>query len=133
MKTGCLFTAQRRGRIAISLSLPPFLRDMPRYCQLAPPGWMNGRFEGDPAKWQRCFRKAVLDKLDAAEVWAELHELAGDDEPILCCWERLDGTKPGEWCHRTLVAEWLNEKLGHEVTEIPPKPKQTRQLDLFAV
>lgn len=45
----------------------------------------------------------------------------------LCCFDDL--TKPGAWCHRTLLGEWLEEKLGIEVIEIN-KPSLSAQLRL---
>jgi hypothetical protein len=45
----------------------------------------------------------------------------------LCCFDDL--TKPGAWCHRTLLGGWLEENLGVEVIEIN-KPSQSAQLRL---
>jgi hypothetical protein len=50
---------------------------------------------------------AILAKLDPSEIYQTLGENA-----VLLCWE-----KPGEWCHRRLVAEWLEESLGIEISE----------------
>jgi uncharacterized protein (DUF488 family) len=49
----------------------------------------------------------VLGKLDPAKV---LDDLGGG--AILMCWE-----KPGEDCHRRLVAEWLEKHLSIKVPE----------------
>jgi hypothetical protein len=49
----------------------------------------------------------MLAKLDPAEVYHLLGENA-----VLLCWE-----KPGDACHRRLVAEWLERHLGIEVPE----------------
>ena len=59
---------------------------------------------------------AHLATLDPQATWERLHELAGDDEPVLLCYENLQ--KSGEWCHRTMVSEWFRRELGHEVPEI---------------
>ena len=48
-----------------------------------------------------------MDKLDPAQVAADLGPNA-----ILLCWE-----PPGKFCHRRLVAEWLEEHLGVEILE----------------
>lgn len=50
---------------------------------------------------------AILAKLDPAEIYQTLGTNA-----VLLCWE-----KPGEWCHRRLVAEWLEESLDMEISE----------------
>jgi hypothetical protein len=49
----------------------------------------------------------VLAQLDPAEI-----ALALGDNAVLLCWE-----KPGEWCHRRMVAEWLEQALGIEIPE----------------
>ncbi len=49
----------------------------------------------------------ILAKLDPAELYAPLGENA-----VLLCWE-----KPGDACHRRLVAEWLEAALGIEIPE----------------
>jgi hypothetical protein len=49
----------------------------------------------------------MLARLDPAKLYAELGENA-----VLLCWE-----KPGEGCHRRMVAEWFEEALGVVVPE----------------
>lgn len=54
------------------------------------------------------FEREVLDKLDADMVFAELSALAGDQTFALICYER-----PGDFCHRHLVAEWFCKNYYH--------------------
>jgi len=54
------------------------------------------------------FQRHVLDKLDPAKVLADL-----GPEAILLCWE-----KPGDDCHRHLVAKWLEKHLDIKVDEL---------------
>jgi hypothetical protein len=49
----------------------------------------------------------MLAQLDPAEIYQTLGENA-----VLLCWE-----KPGDACHRRLVAEWLEAALGIEIPE----------------
>jgi len=56
----------------------------------------------------------ILSKLDAQQVYEELGESA-----ILLCYE-----KPGDFCHRQLVAEWFKTELGILVPEYE-KPEIT--------
>jgi len=74
----------------------------------------------DDDEYVRRYREEVLSKLDPGRVYADL----GDDA-ILLCWER-----PGTFCHRRLVAEWFEEKLGVSVLEVgegdADDPMQTR-------
>lgn len=54
------------------------------------------------------YQKEVLDKLDAKQVYEELGENA-----VLLCWER-----PEKFCHRRMVARWLEKELGVKITEL---------------
>jgi len=54
------------------------------------------------------FYEEVLGVLDPRKVYEELGE-----DAILLCWEQ-----PGEFCHRRLVAQWLEEALDIEIEEI---------------
>lgn len=51
---------------------------------------------------------AMLDQLDAEDVYRELGENA-----VLLCWE-----PPNVFCHRRMVAEWLEDSLGVNITEV---------------
>ena len=53
------------------------------------------------------YKRVVLSNLDPAKVYADL------SDAILLCWER-----PGEDCHRRLVAEWIESSLGVKVPEM---------------
>lgn len=50
------------------------------------------------------FRRRVLDWLNPDEVVRELHKLTDKPDIALVCYER-----PERFCHRHLVADWLNE------------------------
>lgn len=55
------------------------------------------------------FQKEVLDGLDATEVVLDFSRMAygfnaGENDIALICYE-----KPSDFCHRHLVAEWLNK------------------------
>ena len=88
-----------------------------------PPNWFKGskypelypswdmiveyKKNGDKQAYTRAYYKQVLDKLNPDKVWADLKD------NTLLCWE-----KSGEFCHRRLVAAWLNEKLGEKIEEV---------------
>lgn len=81
-----------------------------RYAPLAPPADLLRRAKAG-LPWPEYvleYRETVLDRLDPAKVYADL------SEAIILCWE-----KPGDNCHRRLVAEWLEKSLGVEVPELP--------------
>lgn len=51
------------------------------------------------------FNEEVLSPINADDIIHELYSLAGknqDEDIVLICYE-----KPGDFCHRHLVAEWL--------------------------
>ena len=54
-----------------------------------------------------------LKNLSAKSVVKELEELSLGKDVVLLCHE-----KAGEFCHRRLVADWLNRELGIEVPEL---------------
>src|SRR5207249_4653957 len=97
-------SARHPDAVAISQGVPRFYRGK-RYMPLAPPRWLLKA--KDPELFDREYRKQ-LDSLDAKQVAEDL----GPDA-ILLCWESFNVR-----CHRRLVAEWLEEKLGIVVPEL---------------
>ena len=80
------------------------------YKKLAPKYWFFKKYkeDGDEKFYTEQYQKEVLDKLDAQIVFNELGE-----DAILLCWE-----SPEKFCHRHLVADWLNKKLDIKITEL---------------
>ena len=77
---------------------------------------MDWKLTGDNEQYIKCFKEQVLNTLKADEVVFELidtvYYLNGTDMDIaLVCYE-----KPGDFCHRHLVAEWLREN-GYDCEE----------------
>ncbi|EOY8363272.1 hypothetical protein AIT68_004872 [Salmonella enterica subsp. salamae] len=122
MKTSCFSLYRGDGRISIARYAP---RNTPAgyriYSKLAPGTWFNSVSE---AKYNELFRNEILARLDPQRTWDELHAMTGGYEPVLLCWE-----KPGEFCHRHLVAGWFERELGVTVSEYDPKA--TPQQALF--
>lgn len=81
--------------VAISQGIPKFFKGK-RYMALAPP-WSLVK-----EKNEAVFRNAYLKQLAALDPQEVLAALG--DHAILLCWE-----KPGVFCHRQVVAEWLRE------------------------
>jgi len=75
-----------------------------QYAKLAPPAWA---LKLGAKEFDRIYF-AQLARLDAAEVYKELGE-----DAILLCWEDFNIR-----CHRRLVAEWLERKLGVTIPEL---------------
>jgi len=78
-----------------------------RYKALAPPRELIDI--KDEALFRKLYHEQVLAHLDPATVYRELGEKA-----ILLCWE-----SPGKFCHRRVVAEWLEKALNIKVDEKP--------------
>jgi hypothetical protein len=115
MKTSNFWIYKGAGRISISRYQPRFLpKDYAVFKALAPGAWFN---KVDEAEYRRLYQE-ILDSLNPREVWDELHRLAGEAEPVLLCYE-----KPGEFCHRRIVAEWFYNELGKMVRKYAPVPK----------
>ncbi len=64
-------------------------------------------------KYETMF-KEILAKVDPASIVNELHTIGDGGDVALLCYEGLHSEE--EWCHRTMVADWLRE-IGVEVTE----------------
>lgn len=69
----------------------------------------------------------ILDKLDASAIIRNIENFSGGRDVALCCYE-----KPGDFCHRHLLSEWLR-KNGFDVKEWEPEEKKEefKQLSLF--
>ncbi len=120
MKTGSFFTTEGLpGRVSIARFAPKGYRALPRFGALAPGAWFKSVAEDD----YRLRYAAQLARLDPQETWAALHALAGGAEPLPLCWER-----PGQFCHRRLVARWFEESLG---AAVPEHRRLEGQGDLF--
>ena len=109
MKTG-YFRRHARipGAISISRSVPKFFTG-PRYLALAPT-WAMLKLQSRE-EYNRQYVD-ILKRHDPHSVYTELVALSLGEEPVLLCWEA-----PNQWCHRRLVAEWLEKFLGIEISE----------------
>jgi hypothetical protein len=85
------------------------------YKKLAPTYNILMKYKRDHDKdyYIKNFQKEILNKLNFIDVIKELHLLVGNTkgwnyypEVALVCYE-----KPSDFCHRHLVAEWINEKV----------------------
>ena len=120
MKTASFYTYTGPGRISIARYAP---RGTPagyrQYSALAP--------DADMLRMSLALYlpryAAILERLDPQQVWDDLHRLAGDLEPVLLFWERPPFTA-SNWCHRRLVADWLQDHLGVAVPEWDSGPHQ---------
>lgn len=115
MKTASYFTFNGPGSIGISIGKPRgkivhcgFYRALaPRHEMLRMPYHA----------YRDVYFLEILGPLDPRQVADDLQQLAGNDEPVMLCFERPP-FNDDNWCHRRMVAEWLEEALGLKVPEI---------------
>lgn len=109
---------------------------------LYPPRWFNGVSVKSVAptpsilhargqtqeKYTERYRNEVLSRVNPHQFMENLRNLSQGHDVALCCYE-----KPGTFCHRHILAEWLSDTTGETVTEwgASDNPKQPEQLVLF--
>ena len=77
-----------------------------QYKKLAPKYgfFMEWKNTHDNEYYIKCFKEQVTEKLDILIVIRDLMDISRGKEICLICYE-----KPTDFCHRHLVAKWLNE------------------------
>lgn len=102
--------------IAISGKRPNFYTEAfwtdfaPRYDMFLE--WKSGKI--DDIQYTERYRK-WLDSLDKQEIRDVINELEDEGKQIIfLCYE-----KAGDFCHRHILADWLEENMGYIVEEYP--------------
>ena len=101
-------------KISICGKAPEWFSGM-QYKQVAPKyeffqEWKRNK---DNNYYIKHFNEEVLNTLDAKVVYKELCELSNGKDCVLLCYEKSE-----DFCHRHLVAAWLENKLQIEVPEL---------------
>lgn len=120
-------TYEKAGLIPIAIcgGIPNWYKGL-WYKKLAPKWsffneWKNGtEHKGDNDYYIQHFNNEVLDKLSVSLVVEDLQKIANTKDTnkiILLCYE-----KPGDFCHRHLVADWLT-KNGLKTIELKIRKK----------
>lgn len=92
--------------ITVSLSVPYGWKGE-RYSYLAPTWEMiNLARCGNTDEYFKLYSDRILSRLEPLKVYKELND------SILLCWE-----KPGKFCHRRIIAQWLENATGNNVKE----------------
>lgn len=89
--------------------------------EIAPPGWLFS--ETNVERFRTPYFR-YLDKTGPFKIKRILENyLSYGKDIVLCCYE--DVRVPGEWCHRTVFAEWWKLQTGQEICELfnPQEPK----------
>jgi hypothetical protein len=111
--------AKHPNAISISRTSPPWWKGH-TYRLLAPPLGLARAFKRGgvtQAEYEEIYNW-YLDRLKPDETAWEIESLVDDGtdkvpDLYLCCWCR-----PGQFCHRHLVAKWLHDNLGMDVEEV---------------
>ena len=117
--------------VSIALKTPEFFTG-PRYAKVSPTGEILRLYKGgylSREDYITMYRRDVLSKLDPFKVVRDLENLCGDAPGlVLLCYE-----KPGDLCHRHLLAEWLWQHMAVEVKEyqVEKNEPQQAQMRLF--
>ena len=111
MKTSNFKTYKGDNGVAICI-YPPLDYNGAQYPGLAPERqtfFAKKAGEIDEAEYEKQYRELVLSKQDAKNVYEMFQK------SVLLCWE-----PPGDFCHRRIVADWIQEELGIEIPEWQP-------------
>ena len=76
----------------------------------------NGQTQED---YTRRYRSEVLSRQDMQQFLKTVEQASGGQDVALCCYE-----KPEDFCHRHILADWIKEKLGIEISEYGYTPKK---------
>ena len=124
MKTSCFRNYTGNDGVSICLR-PPHDWTGACYTRLAPDRdsfYAAKAGKMSDQEYEEAYRKNVLSKLDAAEIYGMLRD------SVLLCWE-----EPGAFCHRRVLARWIEEEIGIGVPEWQPsdETKKTGANPLF--
>lgn len=132
------------GSIAISRTTPGATQ-YTSYPKLAPKGILLTLWKTDQITNEEYIDRyyhETLGPLNPQRTWDEIHELASGSEPVLLCYEAIKGDlldvpaielPRKHFCHRRIVAEWLEEWLGAKVAEVGQKGAAVVQQNLLEV
>ena len=70
-------------------------------------------------EYTRRYRSEVLSRQDMQQFLKTVEQASGGQDVALCCYE-----KPEDFCHRHILADWIKEKLGIEISEYGYTPKK---------
>jgi len=100
------------------------------------PRGLLGRYDYDPVGFKREYFK-LLERNGLQRIQSALRrfEAMGKDVVLLCFEDVRKGDN--DWCHRVMLAEWLHQKTGLKISELPdptpdPREKARRQAEQAA-
>lgn len=106
---------EKAGIVPISISLwkPKWYEGL-QLLQVAPKAFML-KEDLTQQQYIDCYKRYVTDRLRVEEVVRWIENLSQGKDAALLCYE-----KPGDFCHRHLLAEWMTRESGLVVEEWEP-------------
>ena len=108
--------------VSVALWQPRFLSVPLTMSDAAPTSWMVKK--ASHQQYLDAYQQ-ILSRIDPHEFINRLETLGGGSDVALCCYE-----KPGEFCHRHLLAEYLTKNTGVVIDEFsatPPTPEKVEK------
>lgn len=113
--------------ICVAIGKPRFIAGIPQMRNVCPTRYMvSGPCSHD--EYLKLYDR-ILASQDANQVVKQIEMLSGGKDVALCCYE-----KPGDFCHRHILAKWITENTGIEITEfgvVEKKEPNYEQASLF--
>ena len=113
--------------ICVAIGKPRFIAGIPQMLNVCPTRYMvSGPCSHD--EYLKLYDR-ILASQDANQVVKQIEMLSGGKDVALFCYE-----KPGDFCHRHILAKWITENTGIEITEfgvVEKKEPNYEQASLF--
>lgn len=95
--------------VCVAIGKPKYL-NLPQIINVAPTRYMLS----DACSYEEYLRlyDQILARQNAQQVVKQIEALSGGRDVALCCYE-----KPGDFCHRHILAKWITDNTGIEVKE----------------
>lgn len=105
---------------------PPKWFKGPNLRAIAPSPDILEKCKSSHAEYEKRYRTEVLSLFKDANILLErISFISGGKDAVLCCYE-----KPSDFCHRHILAKWLEEQTGIKVEEFE-KTEETKINPLF--
>ncbi len=105
---------------------PPKWFKGPNLRAIAPSTDILEKCKSSHAEYEKRYRTEVLSLFKDANILLErISFISGGKDAVLCCYE-----KPSDFCHRHILAKWLEEQTGIKVEEFE-KTEETKINPLF--
>lgn len=117
MKTGYFYKLKQNkidGAVSIAVGKPRYINVYHELKSLAPSWGLLSAFRKEEVTEEEYVIQfnAMLSGLNVNDIVDELHNKTGGEEPVIMC-----HCNAGSFCHRHLVAEWIERETGQVIEE----------------